>query len=148
MAVVAGSSVPMAGSSPVAGSSVADAAAGDFVAGNALATTDLDASTPIEESAGTGASQASSRRVTRLQQGIRRHKVYTDGTVRYGNLAVTAEPANLSEALKNDHWKQAMDYEYSALMRNHTWHLVPSSQSKNIIDCKWVYKVKKGQMGL
>src|SRR3954469_9873867 len=36
-----------------------------------------------------------------------------------------------------------MDEEYSALMRNKTWHLVPKQRGKNIIDCKWVYKVKK-----
>jgi hypothetical protein len=36
-----------------------------------------------------------------------------------------------------------MDEEYAALMDNRTWHLVPSSHGKNVIDCKWVYKVKK-----
>jgi hypothetical protein len=39
--------------------------------------------------------------------------------------------------------KQAMDDEYSALMRNSTWRLVPADQAHNLIDCKWVYKVKK-----
>ncbi|KAK1664425.1 hypothetical protein QYE76_052584 [Lolium multiflorum] len=34
-------------------------------------------------------------------------------------------------------------FEYSDLMRNDTWHLVPPSSGRNIIDCKWVYKVKK-----
>jgi hypothetical protein len=29
------------------------------------------------------------------------------------------------------------------LMNNKTWHLVPYEQGKNIIDCKWVYKIKK-----
>ncbi|KAK1663178.1 hypothetical protein QYE76_051337 [Lolium multiflorum] len=36
-----------------------------------------------------------------------------------------------------------MDEEYSALMNNETWHLVPSSPGQNVIDCKWVYKVKR-----
>jgi hypothetical protein len=36
-----------------------------------------------------------------------------------------------------------MDAEYSALMHNGTWHLVSASQVTNIIDCKWVYKVKR-----
>ena len=36
-----------------------------------------------------------------------------------------------------------MDIEYDALMRNNTWHLVSPSQGKNIIDCKWVYKIKR-----
>ena len=36
-----------------------------------------------------------------------------------------------------------MDEEYTALMRNKTWHLVPNRKGKNIIDCKWVYRIKK-----
>jgi hypothetical protein len=36
-----------------------------------------------------------------------------------------------------------MDLEHFALLRNGTWHLVPATQATNIIDCKWVFKVKK-----
>jgi hypothetical protein len=32
--------------------------------------------------------------------------------------------------------------EYVALQRNKTWTLVPPQLGKNLIDCKWVYKVK------
>lgn len=85
------------------------------------------------------------RRVTRLQQGIRKPKIYSDDTIRYDNLAttsdLTAEPSTLHDALINKNWKLAMDNEYEALMRNKTWHLVLPSKGKNIIDCKWVYKV-------
>jgi histone deacetylase 1/2 len=55
----------------------------------------------------------------------------------------TGEPDNLAEALEDSKWKCAMDEEYAALMENKTWHLVPSSPHKNLIDCKWVYKIKK-----
>jgi hypothetical protein len=37
----------------------------------------------------------------------------------------------------------AMNEEYSALMDNHTWHLVPPTSHRNIIDCKWVYRIKR-----
>jgi histone deacetylase 1/2 len=40
-----------------------------------------------------------------------------------------------------------MDKEYSALMKNKTWHLVPPNRSMNIVDCKWVYKVKRNAYG-
>lgn len=40
-----------------------------------------------------------------------------------------------------------MDHELSALMKNKTWHLVPPQGHKNIIDCKWVYKIKKKSDG-
>jgi hypothetical protein len=36
-----------------------------------------------------------------------------------------------------------MDEEYDALIQNGTWHLVPATHGQNVIDCKWVYKVKR-----
>jgi hypothetical protein len=35
-----------------------------------------------------------------------------------------------------------MDDKYFALLKNSTWHLVPPSQGKNVIDCRWVYRIK------
>jgi hypothetical protein len=40
-----------------------------------------------------------------------------------------------------------MDVEFSALQKNNTWRLVPPQRGKNIIDCKWVYKIKRKQDG-
>jgi hypothetical protein len=40
-----------------------------------------------------------------------------------------------------------MDAEYMALMRNNTWHLIPPQKGINIIDCKWVYKIKTKSNG-
>jgi hypothetical protein len=62
---------------------------------------------------------------TRLQAGISKPKIYKDGIVRYGNLTICEEPTNISAALSDPNWKQAMESEFSALMRNNTWHLVP-----------------------
>jgi histone deacetylase 1/2 len=53
------------------------------------------------------------------------------------------EPTSIGEALGDERWVKVMDNEYSALMRNQTWHLVPPPKGKNVIGCKWVYKVKK-----
>jgi histone deacetylase 1/2 len=36
-----------------------------------------------------------------------------------------------------------METEHQALVRNRTWHLVPPPRGKNIIGCKWVYKIKQ-----
>jgi hypothetical protein len=66
-----------------------------------------------------------------------------DGTVRYALLTSTGEPTKLTEALAGSNWKQAMQEEYDALLANNTWHLVPPSSNKNIIDYKWVYRIKK-----
>ena len=40
-----------------------------------------------------------------------------------------------------------MEEEYVALMKNKTCHLVPPSSNKNVIDCKWVYRIKKNADG-
>jgi hypothetical protein len=40
-------------------------------------------------------------------------------------------------------WKLAMDDEFQALARDNTWHLVPPNNVKNVIDCKWVHKIKR-----
>lgn len=80
---------------------------------------------------------------TRLQGGIRKPKVLSDGTVRYGCFTSSGEPQTLHEALGDDNWKHAMDIEYDALIKNKTWHLVPPQKGRNVIDRKWVYKIKR-----
>jgi hypothetical protein len=47
--------------------------------------------------------------------------------------------------LGDKNWKQAMDEEFGALVTNKTWHLVPPKKDSNIIDCKWVYMIKRNQ---
>jgi hypothetical protein len=72
-------------------------------------------------------------------------KVFTDGTVRYDRLGMlaTCEPHTMTEALQDKNWSAAMDEEILALERNDIWHLVLANQAHNIIDYKWVFKVKQ-----
>jgi hypothetical protein len=44
-------------------------------------------------------------------------------------------------------WKHAMQEEIDALDKNGTWHLVPYKKWMNIIDCKWVWKIKRKAEG-
>jgi hypothetical protein len=53
----------------------------------------------------------------------------------------------LGGALDDVRWREAMNDEYQALMDNKTWHLVPSSSTCNIIDFKWVFRIKKNADG-
>jgi hypothetical protein len=84
---------------------------------------------------------------TRLQHGIKKPKTYTDGIISYGLFTTTGEPSTLGEALDDVRWHEAMNDEYQALMDNKTWHLVPPRSTRNIIDCKWVYRIKKNADG-
>jgi hypothetical protein len=40
-----------------------------------------------------------------------------------------------------------MNSEFEALLKNKTWHLVPPQYGKNIVDCKWVFKIKRNADG-
>jgi histone deacetylase 1/2 len=86
--------------------------------------------------------------VTRLRQGIRRPKTRTDGTVAWLATsmshadAASAEPSDHRRALLIPHWREAMQQEFDALQRNKTWRLVPRQSGLNVIDSKWVFKVK------
>jgi hypothetical protein len=62
-------------------------------------------------------------------------------------LACVGEPSSWHEAIENADWKGAMDTEYGAFIKNNTWHLVPRDDIKNIIDSKWVYKIKRKSDG-
>jgi hypothetical protein len=79
---------------------------------------------------------------TKLYVGISKPNFFYDGIVRYNNLYTSEEPNDLSSALAYPNWKAAMDCEFSALVRNNMWHLVPPATRRNLIGCKWVYKIK------
>jgi histone deacetylase 1/2 len=86
---------------------------------------------------------AQPRHQTRLQSGISKPKKLYDGMIRYGLFSATGEPNSVEEALADPRWRQAMEAEVQALDRNHTWHLVPNKSRHNVIDCKWVFKIKR-----
>jgi histone deacetylase 1/2 len=95
------------------------------------------------------AQQPERRIVTRLQQGIRQEKKHTDGTVAWtatraaDPTMIHTEPPDFRLALSSPHWRTTMEDEYSALQKNQTWRLVPPRRGVNIIDCKWVFKIKR-----
>jgi hypothetical protein len=44
--------------------------------------------------------------------------------------------------MKHPLWHRAMQEEFGALIKNKTWHLVPPRAGLNIIDSRWVFKLK------
>ena len=56
-----------------------------------------------------------------------------------------SEPQSYSAAMTSDNsleWKNAMDDEMKSLIENKTWELVNIPADTNLVDNKWVYKVK------
>jgi hypothetical protein len=40
-------------------------------------------------------------------------------------------------------WKAAMDREIESLRQAGTWETVPRPTSKNVVSCKWVFRIKR-----
>jgi hypothetical protein len=82
-------------------------------------------------------------------QGLATRLIRKHGTIRYhgkfGFLTTAGEPQDIEEALHDKNWKKALDTEFLALEKNEICHLVPPQKGRNIIDCKWVYKIKRKQ---
>lgn len=54
-------------------------------------------------------------------------------------------PITYKQAKLIPQWSSAMQAEFNALARNHTWDLVPCDScdsSKNMVDCKWLFHIK------
>eukprot|EP00253_Pinus_taeda_P018873 PITA_18873 len=64
------------------------------------------------------------------------------------NLSTYFEPTSLKEATSHDEWKEAMQKEYDALIKNGTWKLIDPPLGMKPICCKWVYKNKYKVDGL
>ena len=92
--------------------------------------------------------------MTRLQHGIRKPLDRKDGTIAWSAIRLAhqvdllqTEPRNYREAMSSPHWRDAMETEFSALRNNKTWCLVPPVPGVNIIDSKWVFKIKQKSDG-
>jgi hypothetical protein len=79
---------------------------------------------------------------TKSHVGITKPKNYSDGTVCYAYTVASGAPYTVQEALSSPSWKAMMIDEYNVLLRNKTWTLVPPVSGRNVIDCKWVFKLK------
>lgn len=58
------------------------------------------------------------------------------------NLPTYFEPTSFKEAASYDEWKEAMQKEYDAFIKNGTWKLVHPLLGTKPIGCKCFYKNK------
>jgi hypothetical protein len=81
-----------------------------------------------------------------LQQSIRRSTRTKTMPKRYGEFelkfSAVNEPTTFEEATNCNEWKDAMQKEYNALIKNGTWRLVDPSIGIKPIGTKWIYKTK------
>jgi transposase InsO family protein len=80
---------------------------------------------------------------TRSKHGIFKPKVSYAAHIDY----TTTEPTSYTNASKHSQWCTAMDEEFQALQQQGTWFLVPLPATKNVVGCKWVYKLKHNSDG-
>jgi hypothetical protein len=85
---------------------------------------------------------------TKSQNNVRQIRQLTDGTVRNPLPrallleAALLEPTCFSNVVKVSEWHNAMQVEFNALLKNRTWSFVPPQATKNVVGCKWVFKLK------
>ncbi|GAU41761.1 hypothetical protein TSUD_13620 [Trifolium subterraneum] len=83
--------------------------------------------------------------VTRSQNNIFKPKRMFHATSH--PLPENLEPSNIRQAMQHSHWRQAISDEFNALLRNGTWSLVPPPNNHNIVDCKWLFRIKRNPDG-
>ncbi|VVA40029.1 PREDICTED: Retrovirus-related Pol poly from transposon, partial [Prunus dulcis] len=87
---------------------------------------------------------------TRSKAGIVQSKQFEDYQCYYTTLPVihdVTEPATYKVASQSVNWIQAMKDEIEALHAQGTWELVPKPVHKNIVGCRWVYRIKTNSDG-
>ena len=58
-----------------------------------------------------------------------------------------SDPLTYEDAVKNSKWRQAMDAEIEAIVKNDTWELTELPSGVKIIGVKWVFKMKLNENG-
>jgi Reverse transcriptase (RNA-dependent DNA polymerase) len=81
---------------------------------------------------------------------IAKSHVYKADTTMW-NESAFIEPQSYEDAvnhpLYSKEWTAAIQEEYDSLMKNGTWELTDLPPGKNIVSCKWVFKVKQDANG-
>ncbi|KAL4388169.1 hypothetical protein GQ457_09G031190 [Hibiscus cannabinus] len=81
--------------------------------------------------------------VTRNKNGVFKPKSYLTAC-EHGE---ESEPSSIQKSLNSENWKEAVVAEYDALCRNGTWSLVSLPEGRDVVGCKWLFRVKKNTDG-
>ena len=88
---------------------------------------------------------------TQGKDNISKPKVFFPGIIKYplpkALLATidqaSIEPTSYTAASKHPAWRAAMNTEFTALLHNGIWKLVPPKPNMNLVGCKWVFRIKR-----
>ncbi|GAU42475.1 hypothetical protein TSUD_100870 [Trifolium subterraneum] len=58
------------------------------------------------------------------------------------NISTLTETSSYEEATSDQHWKNAINAELSALVKNNTWTMTKLPNHKKVVGRKWVFKLK------
>ena len=85
---------------------------------------------------------------TRSKSGITKKKTcfHTAKSAAVSDYSLT-EPNTYKKAMQIPVWVTAMQEEINALNSQCTWSLVPLPAHKNLVGCKWIFKIKKNGDG-
>lgn len=89
--------------------------------------------------------QTTPRRSSRSNKGVPPRRLIEEI-----NIVINGEPSTYKDAIsccEKDKWIHAMEEEISSLKANETWQLVELPPGKNVVGCKWVYKIKSNASG-
>ncbi|GKB37468.1 putative ribonuclease H-like domain-containing protein, partial [Tanacetum coccineum] len=73
---------------------------------------------------------------------IARGNISKEAKAFFASLYLKKTPSNVEQASKSKKWKNAMDVEMDALMRNGTWDKCILLQEKKPVRCHWIFTIK------
>ncbi|GAA0148629.1 transmembrane signal receptor [Lithospermum erythrorhizon] len=80
--------------------------------------------------------------ITRKQTGSLKPKILPSLLASASSSDPLYVPTCYSDAIKYPYWRQAILDEYTSLVQNNIWELVPLTNAHNLIGSKWLYRVK------
>jgi hypothetical protein len=87
------------------------------------------------------------RQSTRTRSAPKSHSDFIPFESFIGTIEEGGETLTYAQARLHPEWAQAMISEYKAIMRNHTWQLVPLPAGIRPITSRWIFKLKPSSNG-
>ncbi|WVZ58595.1 hypothetical protein U9M48_008852 [Paspalum notatum var. saurae] len=88
------------------------------------------------------------RMIRDIHQRVARSSVNSLALLSHSTYVATFEPRDVSHALSDPNWVNAMHKELENFERNHVWDLVEPPPNCRPIGTKWVFKNKQGENGM